>query len=82
MQLQLVDKYHRLYPKEAIKTEGGQIATRMVGAEANAAPDDSGVQAAIGDYLAYLNKYFYTCDTEFLRRLADMWVEDVSSPHI
>lgn len=62
--------------KEAIKAEGKRITTRMVGADANAAPDSSDVQAAISDYHAYLNKYFYTCDTEFLRGLADMWVED------
>jgi hypothetical protein len=48
----------------------------MVGADSNTAPNDPGVQAAIGDYHAYLNKYFYTYDTEFLRGLADMWVKD------
>jgi hypothetical protein len=34
------------------------------------------VQAAIADYHAYINKYFYTCDVSFMRALADMWVED------
>ena len=62
--------------KEAIKAEGKRITTRMVGADAKAAPESPDVQAAISDYHAYLNKYFYSCDTEFLRGLADMWVED------
>jgi hypothetical protein len=39
-------------------------------------PDDPDVQAAIGEYHAYLNKYFYTCEIGFLRNLADMWAED------
>ena len=41
-----------------------------------ATPDDPDVQAAIGEYHAYLNKYFYTCDVKFLLALADMWVEE------
>jgi DNA-binding transcriptional MerR regulator len=61
--------------KEAIKAEGGRITLRMV-ADASAKADDADVQAAIGEYYAYLNKYFYTCDVEFLRNLANMWVED------
>ena len=39
-------------------------------------PDDPDVQAAIGEYLAYINKYFYTCEISALRGLADMWEED------
>lgn len=62
--------------KEAIKAEGGRITLRMVGQTADLAPDDPGVQAAIGEYYAYLNEYFYTCEVDFLRNLADMWVED------
>jgi hypothetical protein len=62
--------------KEAIKAEGGRITTRMVSKEPGSSPDDPDVQAAIGDYFAYINKYFYTCDVGFLRGLADMWVED------
>ncbi|HSF82137.1 MAG TPA: MerR family transcriptional regulator [Anaerolineales bacterium] len=62
--------------KEAIKAEGGSITLRMVGQSPDLAPDDPDVQAAIGDYYAYLNKYFYTCEVSFLRGLADMWVED------
>lgn len=62
--------------KEAIKQEGGRITLRMVTQEAQASPDDPDVQAAVGEYYAYLNQYFYTCDLEFLRNLADMWVED------
>ena len=61
--------------KEAIKAEGGRITSRMV-SNANAAADDPDVQAAVGEYYAYLNKYFYTCEVDFLRNLADMWVED------
>ena len=49
----------------------------MVTEDPSASPDDPNVQAAIGEYHAYLNKYFYTCDVEFLRGLADMWVEDI-----
>ena len=62
--------------KQAIKEEGGQFALRMVTTNPNAKPDDADVQAAIGEYLAYFNKYFYTCDAEFLRNLSDMWVAD------
>ena len=62
--------------KQAIKEEGGQFALRMVTTNPNAKPDDPDVQAAIGEYLAYFNKYFYTCDAEFLRNLSDMWVAD------
>ena len=62
--------------KQAIKEEGGQFAMRMVTANPTAKPDDPDVQAAIGEYLAYFNKYFYACDAEFLRNLSDMWVAD------
>jgi DNA-binding transcriptional MerR regulator len=62
--------------KQAIKEEGGQFALRMVTTNSNAKPDDPDVQAAIGEYLAYFNKYFYACDAEFLRNLSDMWVAD------
>jgi DNA-binding transcriptional MerR regulator len=62
--------------KEAIKEEGGRLTQRMVSQDPDASPDDPDVQAAIGEYHAYLSKYFYTCDVEFLRGLADMWVED------
>jgi DNA-binding transcriptional MerR regulator len=62
--------------KEAIKTKGGEITTRMVTTNPNASPDDPIVQAAIGDYYAYLNKYFYKCEVGFLKGLADMWVAD------
>jgi DNA-binding transcriptional MerR regulator len=62
--------------KEAIKAEGGRITLRMVGQAADASPDDHEVQAAVGEYHAYINKYFYTCNTDLLRGLSDMWVED------
>jgi len=62
--------------KEAIKVESRRIAIRMVGTDPTISPDDPDVQAAVGEYYAYLNKYFYTCDLTFLRGLADMWVED------
>lgn len=62
--------------KEAIKVEGGDITKRMVGEDPTLSPDDPGVQAAIGEYHAYINKYFYTCGVEFIRNLADMWVQD------
>lgn len=62
--------------KDAIKAEGGRFTIRMVTVDPEASPDDPDVQAAIGEYLAYINKYFYTCDAEFLRGLADMWVAD------
>jgi len=48
----------------------------MVGVNKGLSPGDLGVQAAIGDYLACLNEYFYTCDAEFLRELAGMWMTD------
>jgi len=62
--------------KEAIKAEGGRLTVRMVSENSEATPDDPDVQAAIGEYHAYLNKYFYTCEISFLRGLADGWVED------
>jgi DNA-binding transcriptional MerR regulator len=62
--------------KEAIKAEGGRLTMRMIATDPNTMPEDPDVQAAIGEYHAYINKYFYTCDVEFLRGLADMWVED------
>jgi len=62
--------------KEAIKAEGGRLAVRMVSKDPNVSPDDRDVQAAIGEYYAYLNQYFYTCDISFLRELADNWVQD------
>ena len=62
--------------KQAIIEEGGQFAVRMVTTNPNTKPDDPDVQAAIGEYLAYFNKYFYTCDAEFMRNLSDMWVQD------
>jgi len=62
--------------KEAIKAEGGRLVVRMVSTEPKTSPDDADVQAAIGEYHAYLNRYFYTCDISFLRGLADNWVQD------
>ncbi len=62
--------------KEAIKAEGGEITIRMVSTDPEASPGDPEIQAAIRDYHAYINKYFYTCEVEFLRDLADMWVQD------
>ena len=62
--------------KESIKAEGGRLTIRMVGQDPHISPDDPDVQAAIGEYHAYLNQYFYTCEVDFLRGLADMWVED------
>ena len=62
--------------KEKIKQEGGEITIRMVGAKPDLEPDDPGVQEAIGDYLRYLNTYFYPCDAKFLNELSKMWVAD------
>ena len=62
--------------KKAIKEKGGEITRRMVGEDPGLSPDDPSVQTAVGDYYAYLTEYFYECDVEFLRNLADMWVQD------
>ncbi len=62
--------------KEEIKQEGGRITLRMVTKNPDLKPDDPDVQIAVGDYYDYLNKYFYSCEVEFLRGLADMWVQD------
>ena len=62
--------------KEEIKREGGRITARMVSDNPDASPDDPDVQAAVGEYYAYLNKNFYSCEVGFLRGLADMWFED------
>ena len=61
---------------EEIKKEGGRITLRMVTENPEIRPDDPDVQKAVGDYYAYLNQYFYACEVEFLRALADMWVQD------
>lgn len=62
--------------KEAIKAEGGRLTRRMVGESPDVQPGDPQVQAAVGEYFAYLNQYFYDCSLQQLRNLADMWVED------
>ncbi len=62
--------------KQEIKAEGGRLTVRMVSEDPDASPDDPDVQAAVGEYFSYLNKYFYTCELSFLRGLADMWVDD------
>jgi hypothetical protein len=62
--------------KEAIKAEGGHLTIRMVGEDPDPSPEDEDIQEAIAEYHAYLNKYFYTCDVRFLRRLADGWAQD------
>ncbi len=48
----------------------------MVGQDSQVKADYPQIQAAIADYLGYINQYFYTCDSEVLRNLADMWVAD------
>ncbi len=62
--------------KEAIKAKGQEITRRMVGLDSQVKANDPQIQAAIADYLGYINQYFYTCDSEVLRNLADMWVAD------
>jgi len=62
--------------KEAIKAKGSEITRRMVGLDSQVKANDPQIQAAVADYLGYINQYFYTCDTEILRNLADMWVAD------
>ena len=64
--------------KQEIKAEGGRLTVRMVSEDPDASADDPDVQAAVGEYFSYLNKYFYTCELSFLRGLADMWVDDPS----
>jgi len=62
--------------KEEIKKEGARITLRMVTEDPESRPHDPDVQKAVGEYYDYLNKYFYTCEVEFLRTLSDMWVQD------
>jgi DNA-binding transcriptional MerR regulator len=62
--------------KEEIIKLGGEITRRMVTGDSQAKPDDPGVQTAVSEYYQYLNEYFYSCEVEFLRSLADMWVQD------
>jgi DNA-binding transcriptional MerR regulator len=62
--------------KEKIKELGGEITRRMVTKNPQAQPGDPAVQDAVEEYYQYLNRYFYTCEVEFLRGLADMWVQD------
>ena len=62
--------------QEELKNRGAQLINDMVGSDPNAKPEDEHIQQAIGDYFEYLNRYFYTCDLDFFRSLADMWVAD------
>ena len=62
--------------RQEIKAEGARITARMVTEDPNARPDDPAVQAAVGEYYDYMNRYFYTFDVEYLRGLAEMWVAD------
>lgn len=62
--------------KEAIKAKSEALTKRMVSENPNTTPDDPDVQTAIGEYLSYINKYFYTCDTDRFRGLAEMWAQD------
>jgi len=61
--------------KEAIKQKGGEITARMVGT-AQSSTSDEDIQQAVADYYTYLTESFYSCDVDFLRNLADMWVAD------
>lgn len=61
--------------KKNIKEAMGEITRRMVGQETSK-PEDGDVQAAVEEFFNFLNEKFYPCDIEFLRNLADMWVED------
>jgi len=60
----------------SIKAESGRIIQVMVGSGSESKPDDADVQQAVGDYLAYIDTYFFPCDTNCLRNLADMWADD------
>jgi hypothetical protein len=62
--------------QDAIRVQGGRLTIRMVSEDPDASPDDPEVQAAIGEYHAYVNRYFYACEVGFLRGLADGWVAD------
>lgn len=62
--------------KQAIKVEGQEITRRMVGKDERVKANEPQIQAAMDDYLSYINRYFYACDTEMLRNLSDMWVAD------
>jgi len=62
--------------KEVIKAEGDRLTVRIVSEDPNVSLDDADVQTAVGEYHAYLNQYFYTCELSFLRVLADNWVQD------
>ena len=62
--------------KAAIKAEGQEITRRMVGGDERVRADDPQIQAAIADYMSYINRYFYAIDKTILRNLSDMWVAD------
>ena len=62
--------------KQAIKVEGQEITRRMVGSDGGVKADDPQIQAAIADYMSYINRNFYTIDKEMLGNLSDMWVAD------
>ena len=61
--------------KKTIMEEGGRIFTDLVGTKESEITDKD-VQHAVKEYFEYLNQYFYTCNLEFLKNLADGWVED------
>lgn len=62
--------------QDRIKKLGREITQRMVSDNPQARPSDPDVQAAVREYYQYLNHYFYGFEIEFMRVLADMWVED------
>ncbi|MBI9047266.1 MAG: MerR family transcriptional regulator [Anaerolineaceae bacterium] len=62
--------------KEVIKMKSKDLAIRMVSENQDVKPDDMDVQKAVGEYLAHINEYFYTCDAASLVTLSEMWVED------
>jgi DNA-binding transcriptional MerR regulator len=62
--------------KTSIQQLGNELAKRMVTDDPEASPDAPDIQRAVAEYHDYLNKYFYTCDADQLRNLADMWADD------
>jgi DNA-binding transcriptional MerR regulator len=62
--------------KQAIKNEGSHFAERIVTINQDTKADDPDVQAAVSEYYSFINKYFYSCDIEFMRNLSEMWVQD------
>ncbi|MCA1012440.1 MerR family transcriptional regulator [Halobacillus halophilus] len=60
---------------KTIQEEGAEIDRQIIG-RMEQGPDDLDVQRLIGEKRKHISKYFYDCQLEIFRGLADMYVSD------